>query len=186
MEGIQFIDVISSIALVAVTVGLWVSTNMYRKATEEMARIQQKDADHLKRDNALKLIERWDDPALLRTRTFTRDIREKRPKISDQVLLWKTEGKPAVAGELAVEGESAVEGEQVVKGLKESLIHVFNFWESVRLSITYDRADEDILREAFESAYISMYERFEVWLNEQSPGYKEDLEKLYNRWKSAS
>ena len=65
----------------------------------------------------------------------------------------------------------------------------YNFWERVRLSITYDRADEDILKETFRTVFISMYERFEVWLNEKSkqyPRYKEDLEKLYNRWKFTS
>ena len=168
MDWLQLIEIMSSIALVVVTVGLLVSTNMYRKATEEMAKIQQKNTDSLKRDNALELIHRWDDPALQRARRFTRDIGERRTSLSDEELFEK------------------IEGDQEDRGLKESLIHVFNFWESVRYSITFDRADEDILKEAFESVYISMYDRFKVWLDRQPHSYRRDLEKLYNRWKSAS
>ena len=171
MDWMQLIEIMSSIALVVVTVGLLVSTNMYRKATEKMARLQEKNADYLKKDNALKLMERWDNPALLEARDFTRDIEERAPELSKTNLLKE------------------IEGEEATEGLKESLIHVFNFWERVRLSITYDRADEDILKETFRPVFISMYERFEVWLNEKSkqyPRYKEDLEKLYNRWKFTS
>jgi hypothetical protein len=42
MDWMQLIEIMSSIALVVVTVGLLVLPNMYRKATEEMAIIQQK------------------------------------------------------------------------------------------------------------------------------------------------
>ena len=69
MDWIQLIEIISSVALVAVTAGLLVSTNMYRKATEEMAKIQQqsvevqqehvdlqeKDADYLKKRQRYQL-----------------------------------------------------------------------------------------------------------------------------------
>ena len=168
MDWIQLIEIISTVVLVAVTAGLLISTHLYRKATERMARLQEKNTDYLKKDNALRLMERWDNPALLEARGFTRAIEEKAETLSKQDLLKK------------------IEGEEAIVGLKESLIHVFNFWERVRLSITYDRADEDILKETFSSVFISMYERFEPWLDKQSekyPNYKADLEKLYNRWK---
>ena len=182
MDWIQLIEIISSVALVAVTAGLLVSTNMYRKATEEMAKIQQqsvevqqehvdlqeKDADYLKKDNAINLIYKWDDPTLQRARRFTREIGRQRPTLSDKKLLEKI-------------NENQGQG-----GLEESLIHVFNYWERVRYAITSKRADEDILKEAFDITYLSMYERFEVWLDEQSPRYKEDLKKLYDHWKSTS
>ena len=87
MDWMQLIEIMSSIALVVVTVGLLVSTNMYRKATEKMAKIQQKNTDSLKRDNALELIHRWDDPALQRASRFTRDIAESCPELSDEELL---------------------------------------------------------------------------------------------------
>ena len=55
MDWMQLIEIMSSIALVVVTVGLLVSTNMYRKATEEMAKDStRRTRIDLKRDNALE------------------------------------------------------------------------------------------------------------------------------------
>ena len=188
MEWVQLIEMFSSIALVVVTAGLLIATNMYRKATEQMAKIQQKsvevqqehvdlqekNADDLKKDNAINLMYKWDDPALLDARRSTREITQEIPALSDEALLSK------------IEADEEVETDREQGQLKESLIHLFNYWGRVRLSIEANRADEDILKEAFSSIYLFMYERFEVWLDEQSPRYKEDLKKLYDRWKSTS
>ena len=77
MDWMQLIEIMSSIALVVVTVGLLVSTNMYRKQRKWQG--FKKKMDYLKKDNALKLMERWDNPALLEARDFTRDIEERAP-----------------------------------------------------------------------------------------------------------
>ena len=196
MEWIQVIESISAVALVVVTVGLLIATNMYRKATEEMANIQQKslaiqhrnvegrqksmevqqqnvevqrqNVDYLKKDNALRLLERWDHPVLLEARRYIRVFAEKRASLSDEELIRQIE-------------EDLGKG-----GFTESLVNVFNFWKSVQWAIAFERTDEEILKKAFRAVYIYMYDQFEVWLDAQVPGYKEDLEKLYNRWKSAS
>ena len=175
MDWMQLGEIVVGMGLVVVTFALFIATHMYRKATDQMAKIQQehvdlqeKNADDLKQDNAIKLIEAWDAPALQEARSYTREIAKRRPKLSDEELLKE------------------IEGEQAIEGLKESLIHVFNFWERVRLSIESDRADEDILKQAFRGTYLSMYERFKVWLDKQPHRYRTDLEKLYERWRSES
>ena len=200
---VQSIEGLAGAVLAVVTVGLWISTRRYRKSTEEMTIIQQKgleielrsiegrqksvevqqqnvevqqqnvevqqqNVDYLKKDNALRLLERWDNRGLVEARRFIRDLSTRRTSLSDEELLEEIEGN---------QGEEAI---------RESLVYVFNFWKSVQWAIASESTDEEILREAYRSIYISMYHRFEVWLDVQPPGYKEDLAKLYNRWKSAS
>lgn len=118
-----------------------------------------------KRENAERFSRAYDDEYLRVAREFTREQRKNREKISNNDLLENINNN----NELYI-----------------SLIHTFNFWERVALSIKMDTSDEDYLFAFFSDIYIEQYKCFEVWIDsvlqkQNKLGY-EQLKFLYSRW----
>ena len=115
-----------------------------------------------KNENAFRLIEKWEDATLLEARRFTRRIKDKKNALSNNDLIAEINGD---------------------EKLRESLITVFNYWEQVRISIEYGRANETLLQDAMDDIFLDMYVRFEPWILTRSQTYQNDAKKLYLRWR---
>lgn len=154
--GLLFLAVNAFAVVVATSINI---VNSLRNA-----QIREKEIEFHKIEHSFEFLERWDSPLLKEARDFTRNIRKERAKLSDDVLIEKINGEPA---------------------LERSVITVFNYWQDMYLSIIYNRANEEILRRTLSDVYISMYDRFKPWLKEMSqrdPKGAEDHKNLYDRW----
>jgi len=120
--------------------------------------------DFDKVENSFELLKDWDNPSLLETRKYTREIKKRRDSISDKDLLDEISS---------------------TNDLEHSLVMTFNFWEQIYLSLISNRVDEKIIKKAFSQVYCDMYQRFEVWIKQSSSSdTKESLKELYDKWKS--
>lgn len=73
------------------------------------------------------------------------------------------------------------------KKFEESVIHTFNFWERIALSIQNETADENYLKNFFSDTFIDQHDRFKIWLEKvcadrNKKGYS-NIESLYERWR---
>jgi hypothetical protein len=127
----------------------------------ENNKIYENKIEFDKIENSFKIIEKWDDASLLEARRYTRKIQQERNNISNNDLVTNIESN---------------------EKLKESVIMVFNYWEKVRLSIEHSRVDEKMIKEALDTVFIDMYERFKPWIEKGGDDYKKDIEKLFKRW----
>lgn len=118
-----------------------------------------------KTQNSFHLIDKWDDQALTEARNYIRVLIEKRVSLSDEQMIAEINAKPE---------------------LKRSLLLLFNYWEKIRLSIVYERVNEEMLKFAFKEAYLRLFPLFRPWLqsNDVTPSFLEDLKKLYDAWYS--
>lgn len=123
----------------------------------ETAELIQDQIKRNKVENTYKMIEKWDDTALLEARKFTRDLKEKHKTLSPDQLKEKINSDA---------------------DLKRSVILVFNFFEGMRVSINNDRVDAKQLGETLGGVFHDIYDRFKPWIRDQEKEYQQDLEAL--------
>ena len=78
-------------------------------------------------ENTYNLLKDWDDKNLFKARKLTREIKDRRDKISNNELIKNIDSDPE---------------------LRQSVRLVFNYIENVRFSIKLNRIDIDILKES--------------------------------------
>jgi hypothetical protein len=130
----------------------------------ESAKDVKAKIDFDKKQNSMKIIERWDHPVLKRARDFTRNMIDKHQQIGHFDLLDKINSD---------------------EKLKNSVITTFNFWETMYLAISYEYVNEKLLKTAFKETYFKMYVAFKIWIKDLEKGYptmKENLDEFYKRW----
>jgi hypothetical protein len=111
-------------------------------------------------ENTFRIIEKWDDPALLAARGFARAIGKNIDNMGGAELLQKINSEP---------------------GLEESIILIFNYWENVRVSIKANRINEKMLQESVSAMFDQLYDTFKPWVKSRSPQSQKDLSWLHNR-----
>ena len=113
-------------------------------------------------ENAYEILKEWDSGELLKARELTRQINKNKSKLSSEQLIEKINTDHA---------------------LEHSILTIFNYWERIRMSIEYKRVNPDIIKEALQEVYITMYQILKPWIDIQNAFVKADLEKLYHLWK---
>lgn len=157
----KFLDLVKTSFLILGGLGVILPTYLNIWQSLESSIIIGERIEFDKLENAFRLIEKWDDNSLLKARQFTREIKELRDDISNKKLIKRVNSDPE---------------------LKQSVIMVFNYWEQVRVSIERGRVNESLIKDVLDCVFIDMYERFKPWID-TNDGYKEDIKKLYDRWK---
>jgi len=116
--------------------------------------------DQVKRnrvENTFSLIQEWDDASLFAARKFTREMKEQHSSLSPDQLKDKINRTPE---------------------LKQSIILVFNYFDSVRVSIENDRVEATVIGRSLGGVFHDIYDRFKPWIRDQEKEYQDDLEKL--------
>ena len=108
-------------------------------------------------ENTFSLIQQWDDASLFAARKFTREMKEQHSSLSPDQLKAKIDQTPE---------------------LKQSIILVFNYFDSVRVSIENDRVEASVIGRSLGGVFHDMHERFKPWIRDQDKEYRDDLEKL--------
>lgn len=62
--------------------------------------------------------------------------------------------------------------------LRQSVILLFNYFDSVRVSLETDRIDPAVFGHSLGATVHDIVKRFEPWLDEQSAASKADFQKL--------
>lgn len=112
-------------------------------------------------ENTFKLIEKYETFNFIEPRKEFSEISKKRDSINDADLI-----------ELINSNQK----------YNDSLIMLMNYWEMVRLSLDYKRANIKIIKEYIGDLYIELYDCCYPWINSKKP-YKEDAKKLYLKLK---
>lgn len=110
--------------------------------------------------------ELYDNEYLRKAREYTREQRSKNASMSADELITLINND---------------------KEFNASIIHTFNFWERIELSIAHDTADEMYLKSFFSDVFIDQFDRFKPWIestckNQNKNGYRK-LHNLYERWR---
>lgn len=122
---------------------------------------QRLDFDRI--ENTFSYLVRWDAPGLREARDVTRELKKHEDSLSKKAILEKV---------------------QTDQNVERSVITMFNFFEEMYLSIRVGRVDPLILHESLGEAYISIYNRFDIWVKEHlGEKHKKNLAELYNLWR---
>lgn len=132
--------------------GLSVILTLYLSVTNAM-----EGRSFQKIENTFNLITRWDDPHLLKARSYTRKIGKIRSATSDEQLLKEIK-----------------EDEE----LEQSVILLVNYFEHVRLSILLDRVERDHFTRSHGQTIIRIIDRFEPYYKVQNIEVMRDLNEL--------
>lgn len=124
----------------------------------EAARLQQEGFRRQKVENTFRLIEKWDDKALLEARGFSRALKDREKQLSAEQLLAEIKEKPQ---------------------LLQSVILIFNYFDQIRVSLENDRIEPALIKSSLGDAFDGIYKRFRPWVEDQSLAYRSDVEKLY-------
>jgi len=112
-------------------------------------------------ENSYRLIEKFDDPSIGAARLLCRAIHDEKLNYSPAALVKKINDE---------------------KNLKDSVMHIFNYWENIRVSIKKGRVDEPMLRDSLAEAFNQHYDTFKPWVDTRSQKYQEDLAWLKKEW----
>ena len=116
-------------------------------------------------DKTYKFAKMWDATLMTEARTYTRQILDQSKKKTDEDIL----------ADLRNDTE-----------LRKSVVSVFNFFQTMYMSIQSRSVNEDVLKRGFSSPYIRFFNTFRVWREEHikkvDPNGYQDLHSLYNRW----
>jgi hypothetical protein len=118
------------------------------------------------RENAMRLLDDWDEDSLLEARREVRALRDMGNALSGEELIARTHQSPA---------------------LRQNLIRIFDFWDGVRTSVESGRVAEKLVFDSLHPALFACYETCKPWLIEEgrkNRNFAEDAERLYLRWKS--
>lgn len=113
-----------------------------------------------KTENSFSFIARWDSPSLKAARDITREVRKQENKLSPDEIMKKI---------------------KTVSDLERSVITMFNYFEEMFMSIEASRVNELILVEAFADIYVSIYGRFNNWVESQSSQIQKKHLESFNR-----
>lgn len=136
-----------------------------------------------KLNNAIEIVNNFDNPELHKARDFTRLFK----KEHDEQNLKRDELAQFIENELDKKKMDEymerynIKPDEGVRTLKSSLVYLFNYFQSVYAIINVDMADKDYVLRYLSNVYISLYDRFEVWLTDYLSCDKyqlEDLKKL--------
>lgn len=136
-----------------------------------------------KLNNAIEIVNNFDNPELHKARDFTRLFK----KEHDEQNLKRGELAQFIENELDKKKMDEymerynIKPDEGVRTLKSSLVYLFNYFQSVYAIINVDMADKDYVLRYLSNVYISLYDRFEVWLTDYLSCDKyqlEDLKKL--------
>lgn len=116
-----------------------------------------------KNENTFHILERWDDPLLFRAREFTRDLKIKKPNLSDTDLVKEIKDN---------------------KDLFQSVILVMNYFDRVRVSIESERVDAKILKEVHGPVFSNLYYRLLPFVKDIGSEYEKDWTKTYDLLKT--
>lgn len=137
-----------------------------------------------KLNQAIQIVNNFDNSDLRKARDFTRLFK----KEHDDQNLKKGELADFIENILDEDNKKLymqkynITSDEDIRALKSSLVYLFNYFQSVYAIINADMADKDYVLRYLSNVYISLFNRFEVWLTkncESSDKYQlEDLKKL--------
>ena len=139
--------------------GLGVILPIYFSVCQSILAEAQKEFDNKRYilDNTMHMIEKWDDQSLLNARKFTRRIKDKHHALSPD----------AICAEIQNDEE-----------LRNSVILVFNYIDTLRISLEHNRVDEKIIKHCLGDIVLSLIDRFDPWLKMQDEAVQKDINKL--------
>lgn len=136
--------------------------------TVKASEFKSKDLTFMKIENSFDFYDKWDSELLKNARDVAREINKTRGNLSDAQIVSKINSDTE---------------------LERSIITIFNFWQSMYMSIKSERVDEDILKRGFLEIYPEVWEVYRPYLDDTqgtSPMMYKDLAGFYNLWKQKS
>lgn len=110
-------------------------------------------------ENTFHLLERWDDPLLFEAREYTRELKAKKPNLSDTDLIAEINGN---------------------KNLHQSIVLVMNYFDRVRISIESGRVDNKILKDVQGPMFEDIYQRLLPFIKSLGTEYEKDWTKTHD------
>ncbi|WP_443091485.1 DUF4760 domain-containing protein [Basfia succiniciproducens] len=108
-------------------------------------------------ENTFELLSRWDDPHLLEARRWTRDLKQRKPEISDNDMIKEINDNEA---------------------LKQSVILVMNYLEHTRFSVLTKRVDGEKFYNSLGITLIDIAKRFSPYAKSVNEQIEKDLKEL--------
>lgn len=131
----------------------------------EAAKITQDQVERNRIENTFRLLERWDDKLYLDARNFTRELKDEHHNLSATQIKERIKESPA---------------------LRQSVILLFNYFDSIRVSIESDRVCKKIMREQLATTYIDIHDRFKPWIETCPQEHQNHLRKLTDLMRASS
>ena len=157
-------ELVKTISIGIAVIGTIFSSLLSTFNTLATARKNSESLEFYRLDNAFKYMERFDTDSIKQARNLTRELKEARKEggLSLEEICLRCDGDD---------------------GLKRSVITMFNYFEEIYLSITSNRASEEVLKNAMRFLYRDIYERFQGWTDAYfDEKQKAHLKALYDRW----
>jgi len=125
---------------------------------------RDKDKEFSRKENAFKLLDRWQSELLIKSRKHIHECYENEVNLSG-------------LHDCEYHHEHC-----------EHAVILFNFFEVLYISIMEKYADKKILKNAFQDAFKNCYDICKPWiksyLSEKSPNTSDNIKKLYMKWNS--
>lgn len=110
-------------------------------------------------ENTYNLISQWDDPHLAAARKFTRELKVKKPNMSD------------------VEFLAAIDDDV---DLKHSIVLVCNYFDQIRISHEMQRIDIKLLNKSLGHVMSDYYHRMMPYIKQQGEAHTRDWNKIHD------
>lgn len=164
----DFLPIVETIKIVFIMLGgLGVILPTYLNVWQslETAKVTQDQIARNRIENTFRLLERWDDKLYLEARRFTRELKDEHHNLSATQIKERIKVSPE---------------------LRQSVILLFNYFDTIRVSIEADRVCEKILREQLGTTYIDIHDRFKPWIETCPQEHQNHLKKLTELMRSGS
>jgi hypothetical protein len=108
-------------------------------------------------ENTFKLVEKWDDPQMFTARRYTRELKKRKPTLSDEQLVKEIEADT---------------------DLKQSIILVINYFDQIRFSEKTGRIDCALFNKSLGYVMLDYHSRFRPWVETHGEDYLRDWDEL--------
>lgn len=118
---------------------------------------REEDRRWLKVENAIRLLERWDQPAYMLARDFVRHNEAARERWSNDDLREQIKNNAE---------------------LDRSIRLMLNYFDDVRQSLKRDRVPPEVVRDSLHETYERVFRFFEPWIDKEQAKHRNDLREL--------
>lgn len=167
-EGLRLAKIVEVLAAMLAASGVILSTYLnvkqsrdtLSKLESERHRAEQLLSDNkhqAKQEETFRLIEKWDDPHFLEARTFSRELGKRAQVMTPVELIAAVDNDPT---------------------LRSSVGLMLNFFDYIRLSIKYEKIDEELIKAQLSEAALATLDRFAPWMANQKPVYQDGFKEF--------